>query len=102
MVYVYTDQNKYYEKIKEKKNAKCMEKYYKNNVKCACGLREKSKDHEHSSKHNEYLFKEKLKIHLGKDDVDSLVHMNLWRWTVISSKINQVARKKYEKIKKPI
>ena len=65
MVYVYEDQNKYYEKIKEKKNAKCMEKYYKNNVKCVCGLREKSKDHEHSSKHNEYLFKEKLKIHLG-------------------------------------
>jgi len=97
MVYVYEDQHKYYEKIKNQKNKLKLEKYHANNPKCICGLRLNSKDHELSSKHNKYLYEEKLKETLGKENVDKYLYPMMGKYPKLTSKINDVTKKTYKK-----
>ena len=95
--YNYDTHYKYHQKNKDQRNAKMLEKYYKNNARCVCGLRLKSIDHELSSKHNLYLYQELLKELLKKDNVDEYLHRYMGKFPKITNKINQSTKNKFKK-----
>ena len=95
--YNYDTHYKYHQKNKDQRNAKMLEKYHKNNIKCVCGLRLKSIDHELSSKHNLYLYQEELKKLLEKDDINDYLFRYMGKFPKLTNKINQSTKNKFKK-----